>query len=193
MSDQPALPGLAAPIPIGDPLDRCYTPEALARAVVRALPIETPREVWEPSAGGGAFVRAIRERWPSARVLGVDVDPAAPARSLCNDWITGSWPEVARELARPPRVIVGNPPFGEALEHVEAALRFDTFVAFILPLAYLGVGAWQPLFAARPPARLRPITGRPWPARVRETAVYEWWGSRWASRPWTVEPLAGWP
>ena len=185
------LPGIEPRREIGDELDRCYTPDRLADAVVQALRFPGGELIIEPSAGGGAFVRALRRRWLHAVLVGVDLDPAAPGRVGCNDWIEGSWPEVARSIDWQPNLIVGNPPFGDALEHVTAALSFGCNVAFILPLAYLGVQAWGPLLDTRPPAVVRPIRGRPWSDKVRETAVFEWWADHRETT--SLVPLVGWP
>ena len=185
------LPGIEQERGIGDALDRCYTPHKLARAVVDSLSCD-PDRIVEPSAGGGSFVLNARDRWPDAIVTGVDVDPDAAARLRCDLWISGDWTKVVGLRSWKPDLILGNPPFGEALAHVEHALTFGCTVAFILPWAYWGVQAWAPLLDRHPPAFVRPIRGRPWPAKVRETAVFEWHPMR--DLPCTqVVPLVGWP
>lgn len=186
------LPGIEPERPIGDALDRCYTPDRLADAVVAALPwLVGVGRIIEPSAGGGAFVRAVRKRHPDALIHGIDLDPEAPARDRCDWWTTCSWTDVDLRSWLPD-LIIGNPPFGEALAHVEHALTYTSaVVALILPLAYLGVQEWAPLLDRRPPTILRPILGRPWPDRVRETAVYQWQPA--GDQPCRVVPLRGYP
>ena len=88
-----------APAALGlphDPLDRFYTPPALAAVVCEWLlhHVRTPRRIVEPSVGAGAFVAAARRVWPTARIEGVDVDPDAAGLALCDssrvgDWLTG--------------------------------------------------------------------------------------------------------
>lgn len=192
------LPGIEPERPIGDALDRCYTPDRLARAMVAALPwVIGARRIIEPSAGGGSIVRALHLASPSTSIHGVDLDPRAPARAYtlrlpCSRWTVGDWPTVAREIDDRPDGIVGNPPFGDALEHVRAALALRCPVALILPWAYWGVQEWAPLLDEHPPAFVRPIRGRPWPTKVRETAVYEWY-PRGVATCTQVEPLRGYP
>jgi hypothetical protein len=77
-----------------DPLDRYYTPDALAEACLRfnAERLWTrPASTLEPCAGGGAFGRAALRLWPSVVVQGCDPDTAAAPgypvdRCLVEDW-----------------------------------------------------------------------------------------------------------
>jgi hypothetical protein len=183
---EPTLPGLAAVPPVRDELDRRYTPQSLADAIVDRLNI-TPRRVLEPSVGGGAFVRAVSRRWPTIRIDGVDLDPHAPGLMMCDRVYCGdflAW-EGSHDL------IIGNPPFSEALEHVRHALTFGCPVVFVLPLAYLGVQQWTPLLQDFVPDVVRPIVGRPWPEHVRECAVFEW-RTKHGSVGTRMELLDGW-
>ena len=57
------------------------------------------------------------------------------------------------------------------------AREFDRLrcLSLILPLAYLGVGEWQPVWDSGVRlAEVHPIAGRPWPKRMRETAQFTW-------------------
>lgn len=180
-------PGLVAGV--GDELDRVYTPDLLARAIVDALPGPAPFRVVEPSVGGGAFVRAARRRWPRTWITGVDRDGCAAGLLAVDQALCGSWPEIAPRLPRPD-LILGNPPFGgdTALSHVEAALGTGAArIALILPWAYWGVERWASLLASCPPVEVRPILPRPWPDRVRETALYLW--ERGSLLPTQIRPL----
>jgi hypothetical protein len=193
---QLTLTGVEAQKPIGDDLDRCYSPEALADAIVRQLKrhIPPPATVVEPSVGGGAFVRAVRRHWLGTRVIGVDIDPTAAGLRLCDESAVTDWPGVASAFAGRDVLVLGNPPFGEAIAHVEAALSVARRTVLLLPWAYWGVAAWAHLL--REPARpwvVSPILGRPWPDRVRETAVYEWVLGGRNGPPTVVMPLVGWP
>lgn len=78
-----------------DPLDRYYTPDALAEACLRFMEKELryppPLTVYEPCAGGGAFGRAAMRLRPQTTVRGCDPDPeAAPGypvdRCTVEDW-----------------------------------------------------------------------------------------------------------
>ena len=108
-----------------DPLDRYYTPDALARACLRAvaeLVNNEPARVLEPYAGGGAFMRAARRMWPHVDVAGCDVDPEAPALTapeglqvqVCPaaEWEPSPWPVPW---------VVSNPPYRDVYETVAEA------------------------------------------------------------------------
>lgn len=187
-----------------DPLDRWYTPDALASACVAAVAAEIeasgpPRTILEPSVGGGAFARAIRTRWPDAHLTGVDLDPRAAGLALCERGVVANW----CGLQPRPRadLVVGNPPFTSdvALAHVRAALGASLdWTILILPLAFVGVGRWESLFDAQRPALVCPILPRAWPC-VRETALYGFrrgfnppfsriWPIRWADGRQTKAP-----
>lgn len=189
MTAQPALPGVAALPPVGDPLGRRYTPDLLALRICQRLAAAgvSPSVVIEGHVGGGAFVRAARATWPSARIIGVDIDPTAPGLALCDAAHTGSWEDVAAALlaAHPHALVVGNPPFDaprsgdpdRAQRHLRAAAapRVPVRIAWVLPLAYLGTQAWHELLTEHPTCEPEwPIVGRPWGEHVRETAVYHW-------------------
>ena len=170
-----------------DEIDRHFTPDACADLLVRSVlryrygagytGVSTPRLVVEPSVGGGAFARALRRHAPDAMVVGVDIDPAAEGRAdvdkfVCADWLTLDYSAGAADL------IVGNPPFTgtTAIAHVRRCLEVADVVALILPWAPLGgVAAWDELMDGEyRPNEVYPITPRPWPSSVRETALYVW-------------------
>lgn len=181
------LPGVRE-FAIGDELDRCYTPQTLADAIVAWLTREIlsrpPRVVLEPSVGGGAFVRAARKAWPRCTIVGVDLDSQAAGLQAVDTALVCDWLEVTADALRPHLqerghdddavdLVLGNPPFGVALEHWQhGPAQWETMQALLMPWAYPGVKQWQdPLKHARP-GWVRPILGRPWPKRVRETGVY---------------------
>lgn len=160
-----------------DPLDRFFTPDALASLIVTTLAehIAPPARILEPSVGGGAFVRAARAAWSSAHIIGCDVDPLAEGLRLVDEAHVGDFlsMDLRADLA------IGNPPFSadRAIPHVEAARRAAPVVAFILPWSPLGgVDRWESLMHASPPVHAWPIRPRPWPASVRETALFVWSG-----------------
>jgi len=182
---QPSLLGPRGHAPPGDELGRVYTPLPLAQAIVNRLdigPIRNPY-ILEPSVGGGAFVRAARHRWPTARILGVDIDPAAEGLALCDDRTVGDWLAVERldDIPVPADLGIGNPPFGKAVGaevtaiHVELTLVRCTTVALVLPAGVLHQRAFRRCVARveRPEPEVWPILGRVWD-RVREVAVFVW-------------------
>ena len=115
-------------------LDQLYTPDSLARILIRVLAedhgLNTASLVIEPSVGGGAFARQLRASVPDASLIVVDVD--ASSRGLAVD---GATPVVGDFLALAESLrgaldggvaVVGNPPFSKAHRsgepHVKAAL-----------------------------------------------------------------------
>ena len=152
-----------------DALDRYYTPQALADAIVEALDEdEGPGLGWvlEPSVGGGSFARACRDLWPSNRVNGIDADHNAPGRWACDVF------EIADFLALPapvdpdypPRLIIGNPPYRNAEAHIRQALDIVApggHVVFLLRLAMLEGQARRALWAEHPPKRVLVLSRRP--------------------------------
>jgi hypothetical protein len=179
MSEQLTLGGMAPAIGIGDELDRCYTPDALAAAIVALQHRMDPATILEPHVGGAAFGRAGRKQWPAAHVTGFDLDVNAPGFRFCD---AGRWVDFLDAAKTVERgsfdLIIGNPPFSgdTAIPHVEAALKLDARrVVFILPLAFLAVDRWAwCMDGVNRPDIVRPIRPRPWGDRVREVAVYEW-------------------
>jgi hypothetical protein len=122
-----------------DPLDRCYTPIGLARAVVDDLlarGILRPGMVaCEPCAGAGSFVIALTER--GIEVDAFDVDSTAPALLDAGDAVAG----VRDFLTLPPDtydIIVTNPPFSLAREFVAHGLRVAPIVSYLLPVMFEG-------------------------------------------------------
>lgn len=182
---QLTLGELAVVRPVGDPLDRCYTPDPLADACVGVvgdlaaqLGLELGRVI-EPSCGGGAFLRAARKAWGPRPTIGVDIDANAEGLRLAAEAHVGSWPEVAGRLrCGLSDIILGNPPFSgdTAVPHVDAALALRPgIVALILPWEFAALDRWSHVmdYPIRP--RLAcPIRPRPWGDRVRGTAMFCW-------------------
>lgn len=131
-----------------DKLDRLYTPADEALRLLSDLPAIVPLlagnpdcsgiEFYEPSAGDGAFVRAVEELYPSASVRAFDIAPS-PSQ-LCDtaireqDFLNADIPYSDN------RIVIGNPPFGEqgrlCFQFVEKALDIAPTVCFILPPSF---------------------------------------------------------
>lgn len=133
------------------PLDAYMTPPELALAICCELKRKVDAlEVIEPSAGAGAFVRAARSVWDMAHVTAVEVDPrhrAALVASGAHHVAIEDWVRWSRDIANAQsdegndRIIIGNPPYRQAQEHVEAGLdllRDGDRLAFLLRLNFLG-------------------------------------------------------
>lgn len=146
-----------------DALDRYYTPDDLASAIVRHIvaPHLTPGDVViEPSAGGGSFVRALQAA--EARVLAIDIDPDAPALHDGDaDWtMRGDWSEVAHRPSGAVAV-VGNPPYRGWEAHAEAAIQCAPVVAMLLRSAATSGGERAEWWAAHPHAEKWELSERP--------------------------------
>lgn len=105
-----------------DELDRYLTDPAVAKAMCERLrqEIGTPRVIIEPSAGGGAFVRAARRVWGlTPHIIAIEVDHRRNQRALeqagADVVLFGRWENCHEEVPRPGLedtvLIVGNPPF----------------------------------------------------------------------------------
>lgn len=116
-------------------LDKFYTRPPVVDLCLNLLQ-ETARERgWataltvEPSAGSGAFLRAI-----TGPKIGLDIAPEGPGIERA-DFLTWTPPET-----RGPVWVIGNPPFGKnsslALRFVNHAARFADVIAFVLPRTF---------------------------------------------------------
>lgn len=125
-------------------LDQFYTKDEVALSCMRSV-----REVLataaiaeenvfylEPSAGGGAFLRAISADWQSV-CFGCDLDPHCEGVHRC-DFLRE---DVSRHLPSARTiVVVGNPPFGSkgklASAFINRALEYSQIVCFVLPIQF---------------------------------------------------------
>lgn len=180
---------------VRDPLGRVFTPQSLANAIVDNLPDMQVEVAVDPALGGGAFARAIRRRWPNARIIGVDIDPEAEGFADVDERIVGDWLQVAPSRSWPRvQLVATNPPYNRATgrkndkgedimvgcigEHLiaTATVRADV-TELLLPAATLFCGPDAEARAAFdwfPPAVATRIDGRPWPKLLREAASYRW-------------------
>lgn len=185
-------------------LDAYRTPDALARALVATLDVKPGTIALEPSAGGGAFCRALAEH--DAVVFAIDIEPAAvgalldylvTADAACQDFLApmpANWPR--------PHLVCGNPPFDAAEAHVRRALEVVApggTVAFLLRLAFLETRARLPLWQEHPPSVVHVLVERPsftgggtdsaayaficWKKSYRGATRLEWISWKHAARP----------
>lgn len=140
-------------------LDRYYTPEVLARVLVGRLDICPGESICEPSAGGGAFARALRDLPDPGPITCVDVDPMAPGLDAGNHAAVSDF--VHYKPAHRFDWIVGNPPYRHALAHVEHALTISDRVAFLLRLGFLESAKRAPFWELNPCRRIWALSERP--------------------------------
>ena len=119
------------------PLDKFYTSPAVATLCVQHVMtlIEDPGGfAWiEPSAGGGAFINALKGIAPNATVMGIDIAPDHRGVAVADfmEWQPG----VENGL------FFGNPPFGKqgslARKFITRAAHLNAkWIAFILPRSF---------------------------------------------------------
>ena len=155
--------------------DRYYTSPRLARAIVSEVQqfIGEPLDgvVMEPSVGGGAFATAVLDLTPACLVI-VDTDRTAPGFHT-SQWARrqaagerypsgyyAGWSFLDIDFFRPDWVI-GNPPYADALAHVEHALAIAPRVVFLLRLAFTESLARIPFWQSAPLRHLWVLSKRP--------------------------------
>jgi hypothetical protein len=157
----------AKPIVEREALDFYATPQPLADAICRHLCRENFSCVVEPSAGHGPFVRAARAMWPEAEIVAVDVSPdRLPELSAAGADVVlvSPWQEIAALPGVGRTLIIGNPPFREAEEHIRHALdimRPGDALAFLLRFNLLGSRGRVALWESTPLAEVAPLVPRP--------------------------------
>lgn len=138
--------------------DNYQTSLLLARGACERLQglIPAPKTILEPSAGLGRFVTASREYWPQSDITAVEVREECEkplAESGATRVRMGTWEGVDLTDVPVPDLIVGNPPYEFAQEHLELALKrvrqpkpvgliigdkpLGGYVAFLLRMAFL--------------------------------------------------------
>ena len=149
-----------------DELDRFYTPDALATACIEALAAEEGpiTRAFEPSVGGGAFVKALAAAGCKRRG-GCDVDPDADGFNYLSqhkhtgrpgfvcDFLELTPEHIAASMGGSCTGVIGNPPYRDAEAHLRHALDVsDRHVAFLLRSSFLAsqkrsrdLWAWAPL------------------------------------------------
>lgn len=170
-------------------LDAYYTPNELASFLVDLLPIKDDEIVLEPSAGGGAFVRALLKK--TQHVYALDVNPNAKALSLtgslCCDFLDVHPPN-------PPQWIIGNPPYYNALDHVEHALNCtERHVCFLLRLAFLESKRRSKFWAENPCRRIFVLSERPsFTGGKTDSSAYAffWWDNLYPGH--TILDVVSW-
>ncbi len=129
--------------------------ELLVEIALQHLPQGEPRSVLDLGTGSGAVALAVASERPLARVVGVDVSPAALSvardngRSLALPNVTfrlGSWFDaVPGEVFD---VVVANPPYVAEHDPALAALSAEPALALVAGLA--GLDAIEAIIAAAP-------------------------------------------
>lgn len=163
-------------------LDAYYTPDPVARACLATIKADLSsdlgprRRVWEPSAGGGAFVRATEALGCEVFASDIQSLPGVDVRNMLDGWEEG-WGER-------PHWIVGNPPFNEAEDHVRIALSTARVgVGMLLRLAFLEGARRRAFWATWPAAEVHVFTSRPsFTGGATDSCAYGWFVWRHAHK-----------
>jgi len=161
------------------PNDAYYTSDALADAIVSqlwkhlplyfgpAIPDEcregrAPR-ILEPSAGGGAFVRAARRWWSSIHITAVEPHNEDEALKTADVVYKRTIEEqCALHDGLRYTLALGNPPYNLAESHVNLVRRVSFYTAFLLRLSFLGSQRRASTIYKEPGLRyLLPLAQRP--------------------------------
>jgi hypothetical protein len=164
------------------------TPQDVADRIVRSMDrhdlIMPGARVLEPSAGDGAFVRAVRERAPSAYIVALEPSDRVLA---CKGVADMAKPMRLEEIVIPEQarfdLIIGNPPYNLAAEHVRLCLDLlapEGRLVFLLRLGFLASKGRRRLFEQHPPERVDVLAERP---------SFSWtWVCRACEHKWTTAP-----
>lgn len=153
--------------------DSYLTPQPLADAICARLKKDvasTPGLIIEPSAGTGSFIRAARKVWgtdPEVHAIEINgrhrsqCESSGATRFHHGDWVETlqAWQPLGAVL------VVGNPPFSLASEHIFASLEYlfpGSIVAFYLKMNFFGGAKREKhLWSQRQLKHVIPIIGRP--------------------------------
>lgn len=146
------------------------TPDDLALRIVRRCEarLPTPRTILEPSAGDGAFVRACKEIYPGAKMCVVEPDTnhADALIIMQPDELSFVTIEDHARCYGDERfdLIIGNPPYSLAEEHVRLCLPLRAkggTLVFLLRLAFLESKKRISLWREHPPTYVDVLSERP--------------------------------
>lgn len=191
-------------------LETRETPQRLADAIIKRVEgfdvWDTPR-ILEPSSGSGVFVRAARAQWPNALIHSVDLRPNLEQLNIAagsNAHFEDNTVEYAadkefeiREVVRAMHqhatpqydLIVGNPPFTKAEEHIRALIPLlspQGVLAFLLRINFFGGKDRAGKFWRELPERsFYPIAPRPSFGKSLKTGKKGTDGTEYALFCWT--------
>ena len=152
--------------------DAYYTPDDVAESCVKTIAHRIGKaQIIEPSVGGGAFLHAVLNAgaWRSNTVA-CDINPDAAGLALAGSHHVGDFLTMPQphDVAPLPVWVVGNPPYGQAMEHVEHALSLamperkpQGGVAFLLRLAFVESEARRSFWRQWPVTELHILSKRP--------------------------------
>lgn len=150
--------------------DLKFTPPELADACVTTVAPLLPLRAWhalEPSAGKGAFVLALSRfdltQDNKSEITAIEIDA-----TLSTDFPCDNRDFLQYRTSKRYDLIIGNPPFSRAEEHIRHALHFPVpedsgrmIVAFILKIDFLASLSRIPFWRDFPPSSIHVLRPRP--------------------------------
>lgn len=118
-------------------LDQFYTKDEVALKLCEIIKAKLKDKLksyifLEPSAGGGAFLKALNKNFKNNEIIALDLDPKAQNIEQCDFF---SYYTNAQKI-----FTIGNPPFGKradlAIRFFNHASIFSDYIAFIVPLQF---------------------------------------------------------
>lgn len=148
-----------------DPDGQYLTPVGLATQIVQtvlpACGVDRPRKILEPAVGFGVFLKPLRQAFPLAEIVGVDLRSLALRQAAVLDVVFELGDFLDAEYLEHHDLVIGNPPYEHALEFCRKALVLAPTVVFILRLGFLASIKRHPFWASSPPARVYVVSKRP--------------------------------
>lgn len=97
--------------------DHYPTPKELIKASLDKMPLSyEPEWVLDPGAGAGIYGECIVEKWPHAKVVGIEIDDSFPKHPAYYDWIRMDFRHFQMQSHYKPGMFdysIGNPPYGQ--------------------------------------------------------------------------------
>ena len=118
-------------------LDQFYTKDEVALKLCEIIKAKLKDKLefytfLEPSAGGGAFIKALNKNFKNNEIIALDLEPKAQNIEQCDFF---SYYTNAQKI-----FTIGNPPFGKradlAIRFFNHASVFSDYIAFIVPLQF---------------------------------------------------------
>ena len=118
-------------------LDQFYTKDEVALKLCEIIKAKLKDKLefytfLEPSAGGGAFIKALNKSFENNEIIALDLEPKAQNIKQCDFF---SYYTNAQKI-----FTIGNPPFGKradlAIRFFNHASVFSDYIAFIVPLQF---------------------------------------------------------
>lgn len=112
-------------------LGQYLTPRLLREPLLDRIPLRVGDRVLDPGVGTGEFLLSVRERQPSAQLVGWDVDPQAleVARTVVPDATLIEQSALDVDVSESFDVVIGNPPYFQLKLSPTDRRRFQSVIS----------------------------------------------------------------